>query len=687
MKTTKNAMLLAGTVLTCLWGGSAQGMDSNVVRVDTRTGYGARVATSVEQVGEADGSAIHAWDTTALEDGWTTLESGGNSTEVCVLNTPEVVGGRLDANATWSADRVRVVRDDVVVGEGATLTLERGCVVKFTEGAMIRLEEGGALLAKGAHLADVADDSVGGDTNLDGGGTFPGALEWWREDETVGSLIGVDWVGGGDGLFKTTYSAGETYGELPEPEREDALFGGWFTQPGGAGVQVTTETHVMPQVTALYAKWTTLSVAVEPGRVEVEAMGGEYEVDVTANAAWTAETGVDWIHLGAESGDGDARLALSVAANRTTAARVAMVRVRLVRGGAFRDITVTQEGMERVASPVIRPADGTTFKGTAQRVVVSCATTGAQIYCTLDGSEPDESGIPYTGSFNVFDTTTVKARAFKAGMLESGTASARLVRLRTLAEAIDQPLWEVETDEEHPWTVTDGTTHDGEYAVRSGAIADEESTRMETTVEGEGWLSFWWKTDCEDDPDGTGWDKLAFYLDGRLISSIDGSGEWQEVGVKIRGEGVHELAWVYSKDWLNEGDREDCGWVDQVTWSPTVTETEVPVSWLSDLGLMGAGTTSAEAADADIDGDGFTAAQEYLAGTDPTDAGSFFQIDGIEVREGQAELTWSPDLEGERDYRVLGKKTMDDTEAWEDVTDKDRSEYRFFTVEIQSAGE
>ena len=256
------------------------------------------------------------------------------------------------------------------------------------------------------------------------------------------------------------------------------------------------------------------------------------------------------------------------------------------------------------------------------------------------------------------------------------------MRLLTLAEAIDQPLWTVATDAEHPWKVVDAPAHDGEHAGRSGAVGLEQSTRMETTVDGEGWLGFWWKVSCEDDPDGTGWDRLSFYLDGRLVDSIDGERDWAEVGVKVRGAGIHTLAWTYSKDWFDETPTEDCGWVDQVTWNPTVTDEDVPLSWLADLGLVDAGMSNETAAALDVDGDGLTAAQEYLAGTDPTDADSVL-LTGLRFPGGTPEVTWTPDLESDRDYRVLAKKALTDLD-WTDVTDlDDRSAYRFFTVEVR----
>ena len=66
------------------------------------------------------------------------------------------------------------------------------------------------------------------------------------------------------------------------------------------------------------------------------------------------------------------------------------------------------------ATPVITPADGTILEGTVS-VTMSCATEGATIHYTTDGSEPTADSPAYR-RFRVSGRTTVKAIAVKNGL-------------------------------------------------------------------------------------------------------------------------------------------------------------------------------------------------------------------------------------------------------------------------------
>ena len=79
-------------------------------------------------------------------------------------------------------------------------------------------------------------------------------------------------------------------------------------------------------------------------------------------------------------------------------------------------------GAEQVATPTLDP-NGGTFTASVD-VTIACATDGATIRYTTNGSDPTASSTEYAGPVNLKATTTVKARAFKDGLTDSEVVSA-----------------------------------------------------------------------------------------------------------------------------------------------------------------------------------------------------------------------------------------------------------------------
>lgn len=73
---------------------------------------------------------------------------------------------------------------------------------------------------------------------------------------------------------------------------------------------------------------------------------------------------------------------------------------------------------DAVAAPVI---SGTTPFAESTSATISCATAGASIYYTVDGSTPTSASTAYSGAIALSDTTTVKTVAVKDGVSSSVT--------------------------------------------------------------------------------------------------------------------------------------------------------------------------------------------------------------------------------------------------------------------------
>lgn len=99
-------------------------------------------------------------------------------------------------------------------------------------------------------------------------------------------------------------------------------------------------------------------------------------------------------------------------------------------------ITWATASSDVVATPVINPNGGSFWE--SQEVSISCATDGATIYYTTDGTDPTTGSAVYSASFTITATNTVKAFAVKADMTDSEIATAEFTKATpmTVAQAL-----------------------------------------------------------------------------------------------------------------------------------------------------------------------------------------------------------------------------------------------------------
>ncbi|MDY6302446.1 MAG: chitobiase/beta-hexosaminidase C-terminal domain-containing protein [Bacteroidales bacterium] len=84
--------------------------------------------------------------------------------------------------------------------------------------------------------------------------------------------------------------------------------------------------------------------------------------------------------------------------------------------------TIYVQDFEDCATPTFNPGEGTYTE--AQNVSISCATSGATIYYTTDGTTPTTSSAVYSSAITVNETTTIKAIAVASGYDNSAVAEA-----------------------------------------------------------------------------------------------------------------------------------------------------------------------------------------------------------------------------------------------------------------------
>lgn len=351
---------------------------------------------------------------------------------------------------------------------------------------------------------------------------------------------------------------------------------------------------------------------------------------------------------------------------------------------------------ENVATPVIDAADS--FTGSKTKVVITCATEGATILYTLDGSEPDGCSAVYVGPIYVTESCIVKAYAVNVDYLDSVVASHEIVKVWGIGDTIGKAdhAFTTGTNGVPGWVrVVDATAANGE-AMKSGAITHNQYSVLETTVMGPGTLTFSWRTSCEEDPGGYfEWDHVELAVDGTAVRWLDGEKSWTNESVRIEGDGEHTVEWRYVKDEA-ESEGDDAAWVAGYGWVSDLTETQttdvrVPYAWLLGHDPEIVDEYDAYEAAAKVTGaNGHKVWESYVIGADPNDKDDMFRITAFPMKaDGTPDfeaITISPpqskwNVEGAQPV-LKGKRTLEGAGEWQTVTEENKADIRFFKVEV-----
>ncbi len=137
----------------------------------------------------------------------------------------------------------------------------------------------------------------------------------------------------------------------------------------------------------------------------------------------------------------------------------------------------------------------------------------------------------------------------------------------SLAEAVDAPAL--------PFTVASAAgaegwlpqsltlAHDGIDAAVTPRLDKGEWTSLETTVNGAGTLSFWWRSVMANG------DRLRIIIDGVKRHELTATTDWQPVACTV-GSGTHTVRWEWERGTSNNN-ASQAGWLDEMSFAPETT--------------------------------------------------------------------------------------------------------------------
>lgn len=341
---------------------------------------------------------------------------------------------------------------------------------------------------------------------------------------------------------------------------------GWSTSDGGNQTYALGSTYTGNIAITLYPSWGANEYSIHfnanGGTGTMENKVAKYDAIVVVPECEFSRTGYVFAGWATNATDKAAYGSGEAISNLTS-----------IANGTIKFFATWEE--LNVSTPTISPKPGSIFKTDSCNITLSCATVGATIYYSVDGSSPRAMvAFKYFKEFTISTTTTIKAFAVKDGV-KSGLLTALITKVdptpATFTTALSATnIGPIVSGGDADWVaIPDETAPIGEVSVRSGAIENRESTYLETKVKGAGTLTFWWKTSCEPDEWGSyTYDHVTLIVDNvPTLYQLDGNSGWVPVRHAIRDGGEHTIRWVYSTDAYAAPGYEDCAWVNGVTWS------------------------------------------------------------------------------------------------------------------------
>ena len=210
-------------------------------------------------------------------------------------------GGVLASNEVWTADKVHVVYQTVIVPSIHTILIEPGAIVKFMTGTGIDISQGGAFFANRIVFTHINDDTVGGDTLSDGFTIAPpmdayflrGAFTFGDDTELRG--ITQNTALSGTVSTQKTLSRGSTY---RVSGTVTVAAGGKLTIPPGTVLKMEAGASIVVNSGATLNALGTRAAPIVITSIRDDSVSG----DTNGDGGATIPQPGDWVKIGVNGG-------------------------------------------------------------------------------------------------------------------------------------------------------------------------------------------------------------------------------------------------------------------------------------------------------------------------------------------------------------------------------------------------
>ena len=232
-------------------------------------------------------------------------------------------------------------------------------------------------------------------------------------------------------------------------------------------------------------------------------------------------------------------------------------------------------------------------------------------------------------------------------------------------------------------------------SVKSGAVANGQSSWIEVAVSGAGTFKFNW------DVQGGIYRKDPFAcakveIDGVEMALEYKTGGWKEHSLTVEGSGSHTIRWTYLRTSARAAEG-DCAWLDGFSWIPAPStdvtvdvgdgkSVVVPTEWIDRYESIVSAAGGDKAALQWTAANGRKVWECFMLGVDPTKADDDFKITRFWMEGGKPMFEFSHSTDGAGNSfmpRIKTKGKAKLTDGWSDVPSGGNSAFRFFTVEVE----